>query len=274
MIRKEKSKMPFTVDKRVVYERNTLEEVICQVRFPPILKLKRYPPDLQEKYQNQFPVTNEKDVKQISVTYNDGASVVEHTERYYEFISEDEKWRITITSDTFSLTTTEYRRWEGFKKVWDEAYNAFADKYKPVHFSRIGLRYRNVINKDELGLQDLKWKELVSASIAGPLLSETVKREDLNIYQGQCIFKLTEEAGNLAATYGLGENQITNTEVFIIDADFFKSSEEKTKLERESLDATLENFKTRAHGFFRWAISPTLHNALEPSSAESNEKAT
>lgn len=48
--------MPFPEVKRVIYKKNPLHQVICQLRFPPILKVDAEIPSIfQEKIRGEFP---------------------------------------------------------------------------------------------------------------------------------------------------------------------------------------------------------------------------
>ncbi len=48
--------MPFPSANRVIFKRNPLKEVICQLRFPPILKIdSEIPANFQDLIRNEFP---------------------------------------------------------------------------------------------------------------------------------------------------------------------------------------------------------------------------
>ena len=52
--------MPFPDYGRVIYQRNPLIEVICQVRFPPVLRIDVEPPAaFQEAIRDEFEVLSE-----------------------------------------------------------------------------------------------------------------------------------------------------------------------------------------------------------------------
>ena len=50
--------MPFPEATRVIYHKNPLTDVICQLRFPPILKIDSEIPSLfQDTIREQYPLT-------------------------------------------------------------------------------------------------------------------------------------------------------------------------------------------------------------------------
>ena len=54
-------KMPFPEAERVVYRQNPLDRVVCQLKFPPILKIEReIPVEFQDRIRKDFPGFYEK----------------------------------------------------------------------------------------------------------------------------------------------------------------------------------------------------------------------
>ena len=48
--------MPFPEAKRIIYRKNPLDQVICQLRFPPILKIDaEVPAKFQDRIRGDFP---------------------------------------------------------------------------------------------------------------------------------------------------------------------------------------------------------------------------
>ena len=53
--------MLFPEVKRVIYKKNPLDRVICQLRFPPILRIDAEPPvKFQDRVRKEFPYYSEK----------------------------------------------------------------------------------------------------------------------------------------------------------------------------------------------------------------------
>ena len=68
MVLFEVSQMDFPESPRVVYEQNPLDEVICQLRFPAVLRIdSESPVRFQEAVRNQYPLFQERTQVQAAV---------------------------------------------------------------------------------------------------------------------------------------------------------------------------------------------------------------
>ncbi|MGA7194581.1 MAG: TIGR04255 family protein, partial [Anaerolineales bacterium] len=173
--------MPFPPAHRVIYKKNPLVEVICQFRFPPILSIEtEVPAKLQEAIRNMYPLFTENAEILFTipnVSNNVDAAVAQKLEfppssinrKNYEFRSADENWKINLTRDFLALSTTHYHRWEEFSAQLDQAFHAFIEIYSPAYFSRIGLRYRDIINRSVLSLEGANWSDLLKPYVLGIL---------------------------------------------------------------------------------------------------------
>ena len=64
--------MPFPPAQRVLYNKSPLEQVICQLRFPPILRIDSdLPADFQDRIRNQFPNFGEASEFKLEVSQAD-----------------------------------------------------------------------------------------------------------------------------------------------------------------------------------------------------------
>src|SRR6266550_1190316 len=117
--------MPFPDSPRVIYEKNPLAEVICQVRFPAILRIDSAPPvDYQESLRKTYPLFKEnqsQDLKldlpiDLSNIIGINAPFPFRVQTSYEFVSADGKWKAQLSREALTLSTTEYERGEQFKE--------------------------------------------------------------------------------------------------------------------------------------------------------------
>ncbi len=263
--------MPFPATKRIIYKKNPLVEVICQFRFPSILSIDTdVPAKFQEAIRKNFPLFKENAeilVRFPNISNDVDTPLAEKIElppatinrKNYEFLSSDEKWKINLTREFLALSTTSYHRWEEFIAQLDQAFRAFLDIYSPVHFSRIGLRYKDIINRSELGLADTAWSELLRPYILGMLDDSTIG-PSISAITNIAEIKLSDEKSKVRITSGLAQEANTKELAFLIDSDFF--IDQKTTIE-ESL-TKLSYFNQRGSRLIQWCITEKLHAAMEP----------
>lgn len=261
--------MTFPDYPRVIYEINPIDEAVCQLRFPSILKIDAGPPaDFQERIRANYPLYKavragnllpglpDEMIAKLGVGFPPLGGQNSHL-----FSSKDERTLITLTSDSLSLTCQNYQRWEDFKSCLEGPLRALVELYGPAFFSRVGLRYRNIIRRSRLGLTGSKWDELLQPYIAGCLSSEAVAD---SVEQGASwvLVGLPDRECKVQLQYGLVPDPANKEQCFLIDADFFAGKQ------TEVLNAVrlLDFLHNQARLCFRWCIKDTLHDAMRPQS--------
>jgi uncharacterized protein (TIGR04255 family) len=263
--------MPQTADDffppspRVIYSKSPLVEVICQLRFPPILRIESSPPaEFQERIRQVFPLF-EKDsglpMPNIppEIAKLIGGSLSGSTTN--RFLSEDKTTFLNLNSESISLTTSNYTQWEAFKESLRLPLTALIDIYKPSFFTRIGLRYMDAVERDRLGLSGKKWSELLNPIILGELSQPAFEDNLLEEVQRIIRVKYPDGSGAIRLRHGLGQVGDNPETCYTIDFDFYV--ERRTEI--KDGEAVLDRFNTRAGRAFRWCITDTLHHALGPS---------
>lgn len=259
--------MQFPETSRVIYHKSPLVEVLCQFRFPPILSIEtELPTKFQESIRDNYPLFNENVEVQVKISEDPSNKLPDIVNfspqtlknKNYEFISGDEKWKINLTSSFLSLSTITYSRWEEFYKHLDIAYKSFLEIYKPPFFTRIGLRYRDIIRRSHLGLEAASWDELLQPYMLGLITAPGIKDAALNInhiseisLEDDCIVRI---ASGIIHELGRGEDN------FIIDSDFFTTK----KIDIGNSIDKLNFFNSQASRLIQWIITPKLHEAMEP----------
>lgn len=251
----------FPPSKRVIYGRAPLAEVICQVRYPSLLRIEAEPPAaFQEAVRGRFPYYEvarkslpDQLPPEILKLLSGTAAKSDHV-----FASDDRQTTITLGIDALSLTTRAYTCWEDFRRDLSLALDALAANYKPAFYTRVGLRYLNVIIRSELGLQGVPWSELLQPSIAGEL---TLPGWEPHVQEFQNTIRCNlPEGGAFLLQHGYG-NRIGSTEQgYIIDFDFYNDA----KTEVNDGLATANALNQHSGSAFRACISPALHDKLEP----------
>jgi uncharacterized protein (TIGR04255 family) len=261
--------MPFPISQRVIYRRNPLTEVICQLRFPPILKIETVIPyEFQDLIRDDYPHYNEKKEFQMKLPEGVSGQIPDElldtitpgsSRKNYEFISEDENWKINLTRNFLALSTRRYTRWETFKQKFIRSFEALLEIYKPKNFTRIGLRYRDLIRRGALGLEDVAWSELLQPYILGILMDNSLRENVVNVLHNTEI-SLEDGESIVRIVSGLIEDADSGESGYLIDSDFFTT----TKTDIDKAIDRLDYFNQRGSRLIQWAITEKLHQAMEP----------
>ena len=252
--------MPFPDSARTIFRRNPIEEVICQLRFPPILRLEaEAPAAFQQRIRTEYPLYEEGPVGQAQPGIPTEVLRLLNAPTQRNFLSDDRLWAVSLTRDFIALTAQSYDRWEGFRRHWEVVLAAFQAEYAPSFYSRIGLRYRNVIKRSELGVDGVGWDQLLTPQIAAEYGSESV-RADIRQSGHQIVFSLgNDRVAQLRHGLTVGEGTGNET-CYTIDADLYTTA----RTEPNDVDAILNDFNEQARRLFSWCISRQLHEALQP----------
>ena len=260
--------MIFPESPRVIYGKNPLQQVICQVRFPAILRIvSDTPVEFQDKIRAEYPLFAEKREATIrlpeELTKKLPAEFLA-AETAYEFTSADEQWTVSLTREFLALSARKYERWEDFSKHLAGPVDALASIYSPPFWSRTGLRYQDLIRRSAIELDQVEWKDLLNPQLAGELSDEQIAAV---IEYSRHEFQIKQNTnGNVRIRHGLVTDQETDEVCYMIDADFFTEE----RLEGENVRNRLNEFNQEAGRLFRWSISEKLHTAMEPRPAERN----
>lgn len=262
--------MLFPPSPRVIYEKNPLVEVICQLRFPRILRIDtELPSTFQEEIRSAFPNFTQSAAIDMANLPSDLARIVGlekalgSGQQSYEFSSADGAWKVTLTSQFLALVTTKYRRWEEFKERLRLPLQALTKVYGPTFFSRLGLRYQDVIKRSELGLKDVAWSELLQKHVLGELATPEVETAAIEVARN-LLLQIGDQGDKVRIQHGFAKTGQDPENCYLIDCDFF------VELQTEPSNATtvLDRLNKESGRLFRWCIEPRLHEAMEPRPAE------
>lgn len=260
--------MPFPEIARVIYRKNPLEQVICQIRFDTILVIESEAPTrFQEVIRGEYPQYSEP----IDLPIPLPQEISQHlppvviqsmlqTTKKYEFTSSDGEWTVTLTRDFLALTCRAYKRWEDFKAHFETPLATFIKCYQPPYFSRVGLRYQNVIRRSLLNLSETSWAKLLKPHIAAEFQSNIA--EFIDEAGHTLTIRLQDIAGQVRIQHGIIQNLLDDNRhsCYLIDNDFFTNQRTGVEDVRDILD----HFNARSGRLFRWCISETLHESMEP----------
>ena len=242
---------------RVRYGKNPLVEVIYQLRFPTILSINASDPvQLQEEIRAEYPYYR-KIVQENEIVVNDVKSSVTK-EINHEFVSADKKSKVNLTSSFIAISSLSYDQWENYRKKVKSIRETFERIYQPQFYTRVGLRYKDVIDRLRFGLQDKGWVELIQPSILGVINATnqfTLKQWSTSsefTYVGTDI--ATKQQLSLALKIG---NPLP---VMVFDCDYFKMGNIKS----DTIEEISDQLHDKSSTFLRNAITEELHQAMDP----------
>ncbi len=260
--------MPFPQCERVIYSRNPLVEVTCQLDFEPSDGEENPQIRADQAIEIHSGVKNELPQfsigKKLTVDLNtESKQVISNEEPTYEFISVAQDVKITLTRDFVNLTVSNYSGWEDFSSLL----SSFLEQglYQVIErrgYRRVGLRYKDIIQRSSLGLEGHSWNELLNSYISKLYDEENCISKNIIGEQSSIRVKL-EDNGQLSLQYGLVTNNATREECFLIDGDFFHEG----KVNNGSVREYMDKYNLSARNLFRWCITDKVHNALQPQKA-------
>lgn len=257
--------MIFPVSPRVIYKNNPLELVICQLRFPPVLRIdSQLPVEFQEMISSAYPIlqSNTQSAALLPPELNNflQSGIVDIAKVGYEFASEDGNWILGLTNSFIALSAKNYVRWEEFWQHLEGPIEALKRIYKPAFFTRIGLRYRDVIRKSTLQIDgSIPWSDLLQPH----LLGEMNKIDPQYLVKERLVNMLVDLDEHTLDRVRIQHGLATHPEgegVYLIDNDFFVEQKTETGDERSVLNRLNKN----GGNLFRWCITDYLHEAMGP----------
>lgn len=265
--------MPFPKRKRVIYEKNPLKLVVCQLRFPVELQIEMgMVADFREQIRSRFPLaeedTDESDLaipdelaEQFPKELVDSLSLA--VNRRFQFKTLDKLWTISLSRNFIALETSRYVKWEEFREYIQLALMALVESYKVQYFTRVGLRYVNVIDRSALDLQNREWHELLEDFIVGPL---ALQDDSIRVAEHQGIFliDLDSPVDVVRIRHGLIEST-SNADapsVYVLDNDFFTRADTLTEV--DNVIGKVNGYNIQNRWLFRSCIKQRLHTAMGP----------
>lgn len=263
---------------RVVYAHNPLAEVVCQIRFQRI-ELPVHALEGFERALNGRGYIHRQDEPSFNVMLEPaevGSPPIPKMvpgDSIHHFLLPDGSVKVSLSPEFIAYTSTNYRSWDDYLPGLLAAVGVLNNQIGALGVVRIGLRYRDVIERSVLGLDGTPWHELIKPFILGPLadgaLCETgdVSEDAFENQVSQSLIRL--DACSLLLQTSLLTSVTDASKAFLIDADFFHEMDVNEECgdvsqSSETLVALLETLHGNAGALFRRAITEKLHYALSP----------
>ncbi|MGY5797722.1 TIGR04255 family protein [Rheinheimera faecalis] len=254
--------MLLTNKPRVKFHKNPLIEVVAQFRFA-IADESIHKPEvligIHDKVRSDLPLFNK--VKSLGIHVNTEAQTVEQLEQFvYEFSTIDGEVKLSFDGQVLTCVTNRYSSKEVFFRYIFLFYEALETSLKLSPITRVGLRYKDVIQRSTLGAEiiDSNWEDLLNDSLVS-MLTNNEFRGTISGFQNQFIVDITKDE-KLQASCFLGRHSLSKELCFIVDSDFFTEG----VMDYGSAKDFLNKSNIYARNFFQWCIKPKLYDSLEP----------
>lgn len=259
--------MKFKRAERVRYEKNPLIEVVCELRFPVQLAIQQsLPVDFQGALASRFPILELAHEVQFEIHAQPGntppaggAQVRQVRATAYEFSSADRNIKVSLSDQWLRISTPKYDSWELFEGHLTDVFDALKRVYGIEYLTRVGLRYRDLIDRKFLACETVAWTELIKPEIFGAIAGYGLPQDVIDGFQQT--FRIKLDSGAVGVTHAMVRH-VGGHDAFLIDADF--SLDELIKAEPINVTNILRDFNVQAGGLFRSTISDRLHKLLAP----------
>ena len=263
--------MPFPITPREVYRDNPLDEVVCQFDFPPILEITSGSPvSFQNAIRDEYPWYDLQslglpdpptDIRDVigSLSGFPFAEAIVH-----QFSTEDRSKSIMLRQSSVSVIDRTYRDWTTFKPSVERCESVLRECYTPSFYTRVGLRYRDVIDKTKYGMENTPWSDLLNPSFLGVLGDPDLAGDTLQA-QARVILKIPDvEGGVVVIQHGLPNPGEEGLNIYLLDADFYT----ERRCNTDDAFITADKFNQWGGRLFRWAASKNLRDLLGPTLVE------
>lgn len=231
------------------YKRNFLQQVVCEFRFPILMELGDPKPPVQfvNALRKDYPILEMGN--EVTLGIGGGATGSNHV---HTMRSAKKTSSVSIKQSSLSIETSSYKEFADMKKQIMRVAKAAIPVIDSNFFTRIGLRYINVID-----CEDDPVRGWINPALVAPLQASAFF--GINEYAGK-VSLLTEDGGCLLQ-HGLkfkpndGEGDIIPQ--YFIDIDTFRN-----EVELDDVEHALAAMHQQAFNIFDWSIGDLARDHL------------
>jgi uncharacterized protein (TIGR04255 family) len=235
----------------VILDASPLTEVICQVRFPSVLRLQHDPAlvaKIQDRLRGTYPNVEAGAVFQIAIPAElQQAPQIAVARTTWRVTDGDRKWAIAIAPEFVALSTSAYAHWDDFARRLEPVLGAVFEEAVIGSVSRIGLRYTNMISETN----GQSWSHLIEPALLCWLADPGEERQIVSALQEVRLTTPTCRVGFrhgiLPPSEGIASKYLIDTDCYVdVAADAIPGA----------LLSMLATFNDTANRFFFNAVTP------------------
>ena len=219
--------MTFPASERVVYDSHTLNQVIFQVRYPTILSIGESPTAFQNRIREEYPLYQRQQLPQIPAQLMDlvanlpisSPASVAHT-----FSTADEARSVTLAPDFLAVTENRYDEWPTLKPQIKAVKGALEAIYEPAFYSRVGLRYQDVVDREAVGGSGIDGGDkLLNPTFTGLLSAQepAIRDSVTELFTNALVALDSVDAAVVRIQHGLARTSTESPWAYLIDADYY-----------------------------------------------------
>ncbi|MCQ9378831.1 TIGR04255 family protein [Methyloversatilis sp. XJ19-49] len=232
------------------YKKNFLQQAVCELRFPTLMELgeSRPPSVLVNALRKEYPhleLANE-------FTIGPGASSTGANNSHI-FRSAKLNWTISIKESALSIETSSYSGFPTMRSKILQAVEAAKEVIDTDFFTRIGLRYINIIESGDEPVTSWINPALVQTLLNGPFksVSEYAGRLHLSADDGGCLLQ-----------HGIRYKQNANKSSpilpdYTIDIDAYRNT-----VSIADTESAIDKLHEQAFALFDWALAEPARKFL------------
>lgn len=221
----------------VEYSRNVIKTAVCEVRFPTLLSLETSPPiEMQKALRKEYPIYEVQERGEVRST----EAIPGHFR--YMFYEKKRRWTISMNATSLSLETSAYTNFEEFEMRLKRLLMVSKDFIDSDFFTRIGMRYINIIPVSDTELDGWINNNILS-SLNQEIYGQMINYE--SVVQGDT------EYGQYTFRHGLKEAFDDGLIEYLLDYDYFKED-----VSYDDVLKLVKKYNEINFSFFRWSIGP------------------
>ncbi len=241
-----------------MFGRNPLEVVVCQLRFDPILKVQQRVAEFQDQVRSRFPQYEESEAELFELRLPE-SEVHSRKVRTFTLSARAEKASVTIGDQSIALQYGAHRDRRTLIEDAQLVLGVFDRCFAPVSRRRLGLRYVNLIDREQIGAalgRGVDWADLIAPGFLGVQSGLA----DLDGTRFATEFTSPMPRGAMTARFGILPLPSRSNLVFRLDIDRYCEDD----LASVDVAALLETFADDIYRLFRAAAGKALIDWMEP----------
>jgi uncharacterized protein (TIGR04255 family) len=242
-----------------------LTEVICQLRYPPVLRLQhdlQLVAAIQDGLRDSYPKLEAQAMISLAVPSElaeaPRASVAGRT---WRLTDDAGTWVVAIAADFVALSTHAYQHWEDFAERLEVVFRTVREAARINTATRLGLRYTNQVS---LPTEEGLWPQIIEPELLGWVAD---LGNDYSLQSSLQEARLRADSCRVGFRHGiLPVSEAGARQAYLLDIDCY--TEGLTSADPAALLAQAKEFNRVANRFFFNAVTPDGLKQFAPRAKE------